>query len=119
MVGGLSFLLILFRIIDTPTFASSAASRPKARSKFGIFLALIAAAGMAYGGWRAMQEEGTSFGDAADRLSGGSGGGPERRARPGSTASAAPSTPAAASVTRRHHHRLHLRRHRLRRAPSS
>ena len=40
--------------------------------EFGIFLWLLAAAGIGFGGYRAMQEEGTSFGDAADRLSGGS-----------------------------------------------
>ncbi len=33
-----------------------------------MFLGLIASAGIAYGGWRAMEEEGTSFGDQADRL---------------------------------------------------
>ena len=38
--------------------------------KIGVFLGLIAAVGIAYGGWRAMQEEGTSFGDQADRVGG-------------------------------------------------
>lgn len=71
VVGVISFLLILFRIIDTPTFASYAGVSADGTVKFGIFISLIAAAGMAFGGWKAMQEEGTSFGDAADRLSGG------------------------------------------------
>jgi hypothetical protein len=71
VVGVISFLLILFRIIDTPTFASYAGVSAEGSVKFGIFISLLAAAGMAFGGWRAMQEEGTSFGDAADRLSGG------------------------------------------------
>ncbi len=71
VVGVISFLLILFRIIDTPTFASYAGVSAEGSVEFGIFISLIAAAGMAFGGWRAMQEEGTSFGDAADRLSGG------------------------------------------------
>ena len=35
---------------------------------YGVFLGLIASAGIAYGGWRAMEEEGTSFGDQADRI---------------------------------------------------
>jgi hypothetical protein len=74
VVGIISALLILFRIIDTPTFASIGGVSAEGSVKFGIFLALIAAAGMAFGGWRTMQEEGTTFGDAADRLS--SGGGP-------------------------------------------
>lgn len=36
--------------------------------KFGILLALIGAAVVAYGGWRSMQEEGTSFEEARDQL---------------------------------------------------
>jgi hypothetical protein len=71
VVGIVSVLLILFRIIDTPTFASIGGVSAEGSVKFGIFLSLIAAAGMAFGGWRTMQEEGTTFGDAADRLSGG------------------------------------------------
>jgi hypothetical protein len=61
-LGIISVLTILFRIIDTPYDATR---------KFGVFLGLIAAAGVAYGGWTAMQEEGTSFQDQADRLQGG------------------------------------------------
>jgi hypothetical protein len=76
VVGVVSFLLILFRIIDTPTFASFGGVDAEGSVKYGIFLSLIAAAGMAFGGWRTMQEEDISFGDAADRLSGGPGGGP-------------------------------------------
>jgi hypothetical protein len=76
VLGAISFLLILFRIIDTPTFASYGGVSAEGSVEFGIFLSLIAAAGIGYGGYRAMQEEGATFGDAADRLSGGSGGGP-------------------------------------------
>jgi hypothetical protein len=36
--------------------------------RFGILLALIGSAVVAYGGWRSMQEEGTSFDDARDQL---------------------------------------------------
>jgi hypothetical protein len=61
-LGFLSVLTIAYRILDTPFDASR---------KYGVFLGLIAAAGVAYGGWVAMQEEGTSFGDQADRLGGG------------------------------------------------
>jgi hypothetical protein len=60
-LGVLSTLLILYRIIDPPGDADR---------KFWVFLGLIAAAGIAYGGWRAMQEEGTSFGGEADRVRG-------------------------------------------------
>jgi hypothetical protein len=76
VVGIVSTLLILFRIIDTPTFASFGGVSAEGSVRFGIFLSLIAAAGIGYGGYRTMQEEGTTFGDAADRLGGGSGGGP-------------------------------------------
>jgi hypothetical protein len=76
VAGVISFLLILFRIIDTPTFAEFGGVSAEGSVKFGIFLALIASAGIGYGGYRTMQEEGTTFGDAADRLSGGPGGSP-------------------------------------------
>ncbi len=35
--------------------------------KFGIYLALVGAAAIAWGGWRAMRDEGTSIGAARDR----------------------------------------------------
>jgi hypothetical protein len=60
-LGILSTILIIYRLIDTPGDADR---------KYGVFLGLIAAAGIAYGGWLAMQEEGTSFGDQTDRLQG-------------------------------------------------
>ncbi len=65
-MGILSTILILYRIIDPPFSADR---------ELGVFIGLIAAAGIAYGGWVGMQEEGTSFGDQADRLQGGGGGG--------------------------------------------
>jgi hypothetical protein len=61
VLGGLSTLLVLYRIIDPPSDAAR---------KFGVFLGLIAVAALTYGGWLMMQEEGTSFQDAADRLGG-------------------------------------------------
>ncbi|HEX7059979.1 MAG TPA: hypothetical protein VF176_09035 [Solirubrobacterales bacterium] len=75
VLGVISFLLILFRIIDTPTFAEFGGVTADGSTQLGIFLALVSAAGIAFGGYRAMQEEGATFGDAADRLSGGGGGG--------------------------------------------
>jgi uncharacterized membrane protein YhaH (DUF805 family) len=68
-LGGLAVLLILYRIIDPPGGESLAGVSVDITLKFGIFLGLIAAAGIAYGGYSAMREEGTTFGDAADRLS--------------------------------------------------
>jgi hypothetical protein len=75
VLGGISVLLILFRIVDTPGGGSVPGLSVDVSPAIGIFLGLIAAAGITYGGYRAMQEEGASFGDAADRLSGGAGSG--------------------------------------------
>jgi hypothetical protein len=71
VLGAISFLLILFRIVDPPDFGSFGGVTAEGTLKVGIFLGLIAAAGIAYGGYRGMQEEGTSFTEAADRLQGG------------------------------------------------
>lgn len=70
-LGVISVLLILYRIIDPPSFASFGGVSVDATLSVGIFLGLIAAAGIAYGGYSTMKEEGVTFGDAADRLSGG------------------------------------------------
>lgn len=72
-LGGLAVLLILYRIIDPPGGGSFGGVSVDITLKFGIFLGLIAAAGIAYGGYSAMREEGLTFSDAADRLSGGGG----------------------------------------------
>jgi hypothetical protein len=71
ILGIVSVLLILYRIIDPPDTDFSGIGVDPA---VGIFLGLVAAAGIAYGGYRAMQEEGASFGDVGDRLSSGRGG---------------------------------------------
>ncbi len=71
VLGVISVLLILFRIIDPPTFASFGGVSVDATLSVGIFLGLIAAGGIAYGGYSTMREEGITFGDAADRLSSG------------------------------------------------
>ena len=84
-LGGLAVLLILYRIIDPPGGGSFGGVSVDITLKFGIFLGLIAAAGIAYGGYSAMREEGMTFGDAADRLSGAVATAPGRR-----TSAAAP-----------------------------
>ena len=77
ILGGLSVLLILFRIVSPPGFGSFGGISVDATLSLGIFLGLLSAAGIAFGGYRGMQEEGSSFGGAADKLSsrGGPGGG--------------------------------------------
>jgi hypothetical protein len=95
VLGGLSTLLVLFRIIDPPSFGSFGGVSVDATLDFGIFLGLITAAGIAYGGYRGMQEEGSSFGGAADRLSGGAqGAGPTP---PGAGTPPPPPPPSAAT----------------------
>jgi uncharacterized membrane protein YhaH (DUF805 family) len=71
VLGGLAVLLILYRIINPPSGADFGGVSVDITLEFWIFVSLAAAAGIAYGGYAAMREEGTSFGDAADRLSGG------------------------------------------------
>lgn len=68
-LGGLAVLLILYRIVDKPGGGDFGGVAVGLTLKPGIFLALIAAAGIAYGGWSAMREEGLTFDDQADRLS--------------------------------------------------
>ena len=73
VLGGLAVLLIVYRVVNPPGGGDFGGVSVDTTLKLGIFLGLIAAAGIAYGGYSAMREEGASFGDAADRLSGGSG----------------------------------------------
>jgi hypothetical protein len=69
-LGILSTVLVIYRIIDPVG---------EADRRYGIFLGLIAAAGVAVGGWMSMQEEeeGTPFGAQADRFQGRVGGADE------------------------------------------
>ncbi|HEU4944593.1 MAG TPA: hypothetical protein VFT10_05460 [Solirubrobacterales bacterium] len=71
VLGGLSVLLILYRIIDPPGGSETLGVEVDVTRKLGVFLGLIAAGGITFGGYRTMQEEGTTFGDTADRLGGG------------------------------------------------
>lgn len=92
ILGIIAVLLVLYRIVSPPDSGVSGISVDPA---VGIFLGLIAAAGIAYGGYRAMQEEGASFGEIGDRLgSGGSGGtrGPGGPEGPGGTPPQPPSS---------------------------
>jgi hypothetical protein len=79
-LGILAVVLVLFRIISPPDFGveSFAIELPgggqvetpeiDTTREIGVWLGLIASLGIAYGGWRAMQDEGTTFGAQADRL---------------------------------------------------
>src|SRR5258705_5967351 len=50
VLGVISVLLILFRIVDPPTFANFGGVSVDATLNIGIFLGLVAAGGIAYGG---------------------------------------------------------------------
>jgi hypothetical protein len=72
--GALSLLLILYRIIHHPSGGVSGTIAGVHYSssygiKIGIWLGLIAAATIVYGGYLAMQEEGTSLADVRDQAS--------------------------------------------------
>jgi len=60
ILGGLCVLLVLYRIIDPPGGSER---------EWGVFLGLILSALVAYGGYRAMEEEGSSFAEISERLS--------------------------------------------------
>lgn len=60
LLGLVSVLLILFRIIKPPIFDVERTVTYEGTVQLPIFLALLAAAGIAYGGYRAMREEGVS-----------------------------------------------------------
>lgn len=68
VLGGISVLLILYRIIDPPG-DTGGLEGVDISPALGAFLGLIAAVGIAYGGYRSMQEEGTTFGDIGDSFS--------------------------------------------------
>lgn len=78
-LGILATLLVLYRIIDPPFGADR---------EFGVFLGLIACAGVAAGGWMSMQEEGTTFATAVDQ-----GGPPSPRPPSGGSGPGAPPPP--------------------------
>ena len=56
--GGLALLLVLYRVIDIPTgdVPAEVEDAVDFGREIGLFLALIATAAMAYGGWRANAE---------------------------------------------------------------
>lgn len=93
ILGAISVLLILYRIIDPPL--DTDIPGVEIGRALGIYLGLLAAAGITYGGYRAMQEEGTSFGDLGDQFSnrGGPGAGGHTQQPPSSTTPPPPPPP--------------------------
>ena len=61
-IGALAFLFVLYRTIDPPADGLD--------REIGLWLGLLATAGIAVGGYMGMQEEGTTFSEQGDRLRG-------------------------------------------------
>ena len=88
IAGGLALLLILFRTISTPVDTHGVSGIDVTR-KIGLWIGLLSVAAITYGGWRAMQESGASFGDL--------GGGAKPAGGTPPASPAAPTTPMPAS----------------------
>ncbi len=78
VLAGISAVLILIFIISTPSPPTFGSSGGLVEGSLGVepgaWLGLIASLVLAVGGYKAMQEEGVSFGESAERLSGPGGG---------------------------------------------
>jgi hypothetical protein len=55
-LGGFALILILFRIVDPPNLGEASGVEFDVSLKIGIFLGLISAAGIVFGGYAAMTE---------------------------------------------------------------
>ena len=63
-IGALAVILVIYRIISPPDFGLDFfGADPDVGRSIGVFIGLLAAAGITVGGWLAMQEEGASFTD--------------------------------------------------------
>lgn len=62
LLGGLSSLLVLYRTVDHPGIASGGAA---VVGKPGVYLGLVAAMALAYGGYLSLRTEGSPFVDPA------------------------------------------------------
>jgi hypothetical protein len=68
-VAGFGTLLILFRIVDTPGGDIPAGAGVDVSPTFWMFVSLAVTAGIAYGGYLSMREEGTTFSDVRAQAS--------------------------------------------------
>ena len=101
VLGAISVLLILYRIIDTPGGATFVGGSVDVSPTVGIFLSLFAAGGIAFGGYRGMQEADVSFADAADQFSGGESGTGISGGRSGTASTASASAAPSAGIAPR------------------
>ena len=86
-LGILSFVFVVFSIINTPSEGPIDLDR-----EFWVYVGALLTAGIAYGGWMSMQEEGTSFSGQADQVQDRRAG-PALRRRPAAGDSAPPPPP--------------------------
>jgi hypothetical protein len=104
-LGALSTLTILYRIIHHPTANASFGSfHASVGIKIGIWLGLIAAAALTYGGYLAMRDEGTSLSDVRSQASDALGGlsaavGGDSTSATSTSAPAAPSEPVGSPIS--------------------
>lgn len=78
VLAGIGTIVTIIYVISppgAPSFGGGVVEVSLTR-EFGLWLGLIEVIALTYGGYRCMQEEGVSFGDSADRLSGPGGGWP-------------------------------------------
>ena len=70
VLAGIGTLILLIYMISPPGIPGIGEAVPEAElgRKFGLFLGLIELVALTVGGYMTMQEEGVSFGSAADRL---------------------------------------------------
>ncbi len=95
-LGGLSSLLILYRIIHHPHGSATVGTFHASYGiKFGIWLGLIAALAITYGGYLQMQEHDTTTSDVPDRSAGAA---PGASAPPGGSPGFGGAQPAAPSA---------------------
>jgi hypothetical protein len=90
-LGIASVILVIISILSPPGYTVPFTGRSvDTTTNVGAFLGLIAAVAVTVGGWLAMQEEGTTFADAADRFRGGAAGAPGTGESGGTPAGSAP-----------------------------
>ena len=84
VLAGLGTIILLIYIISPPGVPGigEAVVEIDLNRDFGVFLGLVELIALTFGGYKAMQEEGASFGGAADRLSGPGGGWQEDQQQP-------------------------------------
>jgi cation transport ATPase len=69
VVAGIGTLLILFRIVDTPDGGAPSVAGIDVSPTFWMFVALVVTAGITYGGYLSMREEGTTLSDVRAQAS--------------------------------------------------